>query len=256
MNKEKKMIKILYAGDFAFINHTYVKGQNSWTSGQAFDERRFLMDTLAKDSEFDAEYLPTPYVSEKFPKTREEISKYDVILISDVGTDTLLLYPDLFKIPMGENRLKLIDGFARNGGGVMAVGGWMSFGGMMGQGKYHGTLMEDIFDIDVSPFDDRVEVPEGMTFNPVVPDHPLNKDVGWESSPLLFLGYNRFKARKQENVVSEYDGDPMMVARDYGKGRTLAFASDLAPHWGTGFVRWDNYLKFWQQCIRWLARRE
>jgi len=249
------MIKILYAGDYALITHNYVKGQNSWTSGQVFDERHFLMDVLAKDPEFEAEYLPTPYVSEKFPQTADEFSKYDVILLSDVGTDTLLLYPDIFKIPMGENRLKLLDAYVKNGGGFMAVGGWMSFGGQMGQGKYHGTLMEDILDIDASPFDDRVEVPEGLTYNPTAPEHPLVKDIGWENSPLLFLGYNRFKARTQENVIAEHNGDPMMVARDYGKGRTLAFASDLAPHWGQGFVNWDKNLLFWKKCIRWLANK-
>ncbi len=249
------MIKILYAGDYALISHTYIKGMNSWTSGEAFDERNFLLEPMKADTELEINYLPTPYISKDFPCTKEELGKYDVVMISDVGTDTLLLYPDIFKIPMGENRLKLISEYVKEGGGFMAVGGWMSFGGKMGQGKFHGTLLEDVLNINCSPYDDRVEVPEGLKYNPVKAEHPLIEGMDWDKSPLLFLGYNQFEARDKDGVIAEWNGDPMMVVNKYGKGRTLAFASDLAPHWGQGFVEWDNYTRFWSKCFRWLANR-
>ncbi len=247
------MIKVLYAGDYALITHTYIKGMNSWTSGQAFDERHFLMDVFDKIDGVEAEYMPTPYISECFPSTLEDMKKYDVIIISDVGTDTLLMYPDIFKIPMGENRLKLLSEYVKSGGGLMCVGGWMSYGGQMGQGKYHNTLMEDILDIEASPYDDRMEIPEGFKYDPVKMDHPLIKGLDWDNAPLLFLGYNKFKARNNEKVIAEWNGDPMMVVNEYGKGKTLAFASDLAPHWGQGFVHWENNQKFWDTCLHYLS---
>jgi uncharacterized membrane protein len=250
-----KMIKILYAGDYALITHTYVKGMNSWTSGQAFDERHFVMDVLDSIDGFKAEYLPTPYVSERFPSTLEEMQQYDVIIISDVGTDTILMYPDIFKIPMGENRLELLSQYVNGGGGLMAVGGWMSFGGQMGQAKYHGTKLEEILGINASPYDDRVEVPEGLTYNPIKKDHPLIKGLDWDKSPLLFLGYNRFTAKNPDNIIAEWNGDPMMVVNNYGKGRTLSFASDIAPHWGQGFVEWENNHKFWEKTLKYLANK-
>ena len=249
------MIKILYAGDYALISHTYIKGMNSWTSGQAFDERAYFLDALREDGELAIDYLPTPYISRDFPSTPEALKKYDAVILSDVGTDTLLLYPDIFKIPMGANRLHLLADYVKEGGGFAAIGGWMSFGGQMGQGKYHGTVLEDILNVNASPYDDRVEVPEGFRYNPVKNDHPLIKDMGWEKSPLLFLGYNRFEARDSQGVLAEYNGDPMIVANRFGKGNTMAFASDLAPHWGQGFVSWENYSKFWGTCCRWLAGR-
>lgn len=249
------MIKILYAGDYALISHTYIKGMNSWTSGQAFDERHFVMDVLTSIDGFEAEYLPTPYVSERFPSTLEEMKKYDVIILSDVGTDTLLLYPDIFKIPMGNNRIELLSQFVKEGGGFMAVGGWMSFGGQMGQAKYHGTKLEEILGINASPYDDRMEIPEGLSFKPVKPEHPLIKGLDWDKSPLLFLGYNKFSAKDQDAVIAEWNGDPMMVVNEYGKGRTLAFASDIAPHWGQGFVTWKNNRNFWEQAMHYLANK-
>ena len=249
------MIRVLYAGDYALISTTFLKGMNSFSYGEAFDEREFLLEPLKSDTELSIDYLPTPYVSKNFPSTYEALKKYDVVLISDLGTDTILMYPDRFKIPMGPNRLKLLEEYVSKGGGFAAVGGWMAFGGQMGQAKYHGTVLEKILNISVSPFDDRVEVPEGLKFNPVQADHPLVKDMEWESSSLLFLGYNRFKANDPKSVIAEWDGDPMMVAGQYGWGRTLAFASDLAPHWGQGFIKWKNYAKFWSKCFRWLAQK-
>ena len=249
------MINVLYAGDYALISTTFYKGMNSFAFAELFDEREFLLEPLKAYDDLNITYLPTPRVSKDFPSTMEEISKYDVVLISDLGTDTILMYPDRFKVPMGPNRLKLIEEYVKNGGGFAAVGGWMAFGGQMGQAKYHNTVLEDIMDINASPFDDRVEVPEGLKFNPVKADHPLIDGMEWESSPLLFLGYNRFEARNKDNIIAEWDGDPMMVVNQYGKGRALAFASDLAPHWGTGFVKWENYAKFWSTCFRWLANK-
>jgi uncharacterized membrane protein len=249
------MTKVLYAGDYVIIHHTYLKGKNAFTFGEVFDERRFLLDPLKKYGDIEVDYLPTMLVSEQFPSTPEEISKYDVIIISDVGTDTLLLYPDMFKIPMGPNRLNLIEQYVKQGGGFVLVGGWMAFGGQMGQGKYHKTIIEDVLNINVSPYDDRVEVPEGFKFNITQPNHPLNRDMDWDNAPLLFLGYNRFEARDKEGIIAEWNGDPMMVANQYGKGRALAFASDLAPHWAQGFVNWEEYGKFWNTCIQWLAKK-
>jgi uncharacterized membrane protein len=249
------MVKILYAGDYALITHTYVKGMNSWTSGEAFDERHFVMDVLNSIEGFETEYMPTPYISRNFPQTLEEMKQYDVIIISDVGTDTLLMYPDIFKIPMGPNRLELLAQYVKDGGGLMTVGGWMSYGGQMGQGKYHKTKLEEILDIEASPYDDRVEVPEGLRYNPVAPDHPLIKGLEWDTSPLLFLGYNRFKANDPDKVIAEWNGDPMLVVNTYGKGRTVAFASDIAPHWGQGFVNWKNNRLFWETTMKYLARK-
>jgi len=47
----------------------------------------------------------------------------------------------------------------------------------------------------------------------------------------------------------------MIVVWHYGKGRAMAFASDIAPHWGSGFQNWKYYEQFWNQALEWLASR-
>jgi hypothetical protein len=48
---------------------------------------------------------------------------------------------------------------------------------------------------------------------------------------------------------------PLLVSRDYGEGRVLAFAGDSTWRWSMrGYP--DEHRRFWRQLILWLARRE
>jgi uncharacterized membrane protein len=97
-----------------------------------------------------------------------------------------------------------------------------------------------------------MEVPEG--FNPVVvAEHPLL--AGLPKEWPYFLGYNQLKARPEATVVMATEtGDPFLAVREFGQGRSAAFASDCAPHWGsTEFYDWEHYGRFWTQLVRWLA---
>jgi len=56
-------------------------------------------------------------------------------------------------------------------------------------------------------------------------------------------------------LLQNLTGDPLIVVWNYGKGRSMAFASDIAPHWGAGFEQWKFYEQFWDQALNWLASR-
>ena len=54
-------------------------------------------------------------------------------------------------------------------------------------------------------------------------------------------------ARRACEVIATWADscDPMFAAGQFGKGRSLAYTSDPAPHWGCNFVYWDQYAKLW-----------
>jgi len=67
-----------------------------------------------------------------FPNSMEEIEKYDVVILSDIGSDTLLLHPDTFlHSKPTPDRLKLITGDPRNSwiGIIMILYGLIWFNG-------------------------------------------------------------------------------------------------------------------------------
>jgi len=55
--------------------------------------------------------MPNHVALTSFPKTIEEINQYDAVILSDCGKNTLQLYPDMFTIPMGPDRLDVIKEF-------------------------------------------------------------------------------------------------------------------------------------------------
>ena len=84
----------------------------------------------------------------------------------------------------------------------------------------------------------------------------LSGEKGIEGSWPWFLGYNKIKAKKEADEIAVIDGeDTFMAAMEYGKGRTFAFASDCAMHWGSKeFLAWDGYQKLIPNIFRWLAK--
>lgn len=247
------MLNVFYCGDQVMLITTYVKGMNSWTDGIVHDESSHLRKALESDPEINLTYLPTSEVQRNFPKP-DELNKYDVILFSDVGTDTVIMYEDRFNnCPMGPDRLGALKNWTKNGGGFCGVGGWLSFGGMFGMAKWHKTAVEEILPVTCYPYDDRVEISEGMVPSIIEKSHPLFNNVDFENAPPLFSGYNEIKAKAEGTVLAEYNGDPIIVTGNYGKGRTLAFATDPAPHWGRGMVEWGDYKQFWVNVVKWLG---
>ena len=84
--------------------------------------------------------------------------------------------------------------------------------------------------------------------------HPITQGLDWDGDYLL-LGYNRVRSKSEAVVLADYAGDPQIVVADIGAGRSMAFASDVAPHWGGSFVHWPDYATFWTRAVRWLARQ-
>ena len=206
-------------------------------------------------SDVEITHIPNHLVLGTFPQTLEQLSNFDVVIISDCGRNTLTLYPEMFTVPMGPDRVQLIADYVRDGGALIMAGGWVSFQGFQGKGNYHGSAIEEVLPVNMSETDDRVETPQGVRPKILKPDHPILKGIPNEWP--AFLGYQRVFPKENADVlatIGEQD-DPFIVVGEYGKGKSLAFTSDLAPHWGTDFVKWEYYGQFWYQAINWLIEK-
>ncbi len=49
-------------------------------------------------------------------------------------------------------------------------------------------------------------------------------------------------------------GHPLLVTGEFGKGRTVAWTSDIGPHWVPNeFVAWPGYATLWKNILRWVS---
>jgi len=202
-------------------------------------------------------YMKAHEAAEGFPFSQDGLAAYDVLMLSDIGANTLLLPPDVWlrgqRVP---NRLKLIESWVSGGGGLIMIGGYMTFQGIDGRGRWHRTPVERALPVDCLPHDDRVEMHEGATPETVAPDHPVLDGVpaDW---PYL-LGVNELTPKPGAEVIlrlpQDQGGLPLLVTGSHGKGRTLAWASDMSEHWlPTPFLDWPGYDRLFANMVRWAA---
>ena len=118
--------------------------------------------------------MPSHEAQRDFPQTPEGLAAFDAVILSDIGSNTLLLHPDTWiASKRTPNRLRSLKTYVENGGGLLMVGGYYSFQGINGGARYHGTPVEDVLPVDILPYDDRVEVPEGFTPEIKQNAHPI-----------------------------------------------------------------------------------
>ncbi|MDD2201493.1 MAG: glutamine amidotransferase [Firmicutes bacterium] len=252
MSSNGERLRVLLAGESWITWSLHVKGANIFT-GASYGEGSSPLKKAFEDNDIEFIHIPGHLVTTEFPFTPEELADYDVVMISDIGSDSFLLHPDTFvHSKTTPNRLKSIEEYVRAGGGFCMIGGYMSFAGIEGRARYGETPIEDILPVSIRGWDDRVEAPEGVVPEPVSTEHPILKGIHGQWPHLL--GYNRVVPKDSGKVLAKCGNDPLLVIGEYGKGRTAAFATDCSPHWATPeFVAWDAYPKLWTQLAAWLA---
>jgi uncharacterized membrane protein len=197
----------------------------------------------------------------KIPKTWRKPGRYGVILLSDYRHSSFTVC----------SREWLTCEVTQRGTGLIMIGGWASFTGLVG--GYAGTALERLLPVHCVPGDDRVNWAAGSVVSGV-------------ANPPIVCGYHRAIPKKgSQTLLSLRDlkfsngrpqlgrPHPLLVTGFSGEGRTAAFLTDCAPHWAGGLVDWgrkrvtvrvnaaistevgDTYLKFFSQLIRWAGKK-
>lgn len=248
------MKKILLAGESWMSFTTHVKGFDSFTTSVYETGEKWLKEALEKGG-YEVEFLPNHLAMDGFPFTMEELSRYAAVILSDIGANTLLLPTVTFgKSQKMPNRTRILRDYVLEGGGLLMVGGYMTFSGIDGKGKWHDTPVQEVLPVEVLTVDDRMEHCEGVT--PVM----TAKHKALEGLPEEFpqvLGYNKTLAKPGAFVAAEVEGDPFVAFAEYGKGRSAVCTTDCAPHWAPPeFCEWEYYDKMWQGIVGWLTKKE
>jgi len=188
----------------------------------------------------------------------------------------LIILQDFEYLPYGiGDYLENIRSYVDGGGGLAMLGGAASFS----SGGYYGTPVAAALPVELyGPFDSGAVI-DTQKFTPQLTDagemHPVtslrysaaDNVATWKSLPTL-EGVNLVAGAKPDATVlalhpklKTKGGKPMpvIVAGDYGKGRSLAVTTDTVWKWG--FVAsaraGDNgrqYTKFWENAMRWLIQ--
>lgn len=195
----------------------------------------------------------------------EQLPSFDVIVLQNFEY-----------LPYGlGDYLENIRSYVEGGGGLAMLGGAQSFS----SGGYFGTPVAAALPVELyGPFDstpllDTKEFQPQLTaagqVHPVTslrysasdnlavwkslpPLEGVNMIVGAKSDATVLATHPKLKAKNGKPL-------PVIVAGDYGNGRTLAFTTDSLWRWGfiAAARAGDNgrhYTKLWESSIRWLIQ--
>jgi hypothetical protein len=226
-------------------------------------EQRFLRRVLASspDMQVDFHWIDSSR-RDRWPENlgRTLAADYDVFLIGDLDSAALRA-----------EDLRTILGKVNAGAGIGLLGGFHAFEAGGWASSALGPLVP--FEADRlarQPFDGPVR--EGLHLpGPLrmVPDKRFGNvsilrlgaseqdtRAAWEALPPL-AGASRIGrlTPAAKTLAGTADDQPLLVAREYGEGRVLAFAADSTWRWvmqGAG----EQHRRFWRQLVLWLAKQD
>jgi len=246
------MARVLIAGESWTTTSIHVKGFDSFTT-VAYEEGVGALRDALLAAGHDVTFMPNHVAAVDFPHSVDGLRAWDVVLLSDIGSNTLLIPPATFaRFEAKPNRLVAVREWVRGGGGFGMIGGYLSFQGIEAKANYRGTAVAEVLPVELEDGDDRVESPDDAEPALTGEEHPVVDGLPprWPA----ILGYQRAAARPSGAVLARVGSDPLLVTGAFGDGRTLAYMTDIGPHWAPpAFVAWDGYARLWDQAVRWLA---
>lgn len=246
------MTRVLLAGESWISQATHFKGFDSFTS-VTFHSGADAFIAAAAAQGIEVEQMYAHDVPQKFPRTSEALSAYDVIILSDIGANSFVLPPETW---LGgrpsDNPLVSLAEWTRAGGGLMMAGGYLSFQGFQARANFARSPLADVLPVTMLDCDDRAEVPQGGVCTVTAPEHAVGQAWRGDAPPLL--GYNIVTARPDAEVVAKVNDDVLVATMHVGSGRSLVWTSDIGPHWcPEEFLKWEGFSPVVGAMLRWLG---
>ena len=179
-----------------------------------------------------------------FPSYEEELSSYDVIILSDVNFPSLKHYG-----------LNVISSFVEDGGSLIVLGGPFTYG----KGSYDGTRFLDLLPVELAGKADIKWHKEGLPLS-IVDEHKRHvvvKGFHISESPMVFW-IHEAKPKPGASVLLNAGERPALVTGRYGKGRIAAFLvtpMGEAPEGKKAFWETEDWKQILQNTLRWLGTR-
>jgi uncharacterized membrane protein len=250
------MTRVLLVGESWVSAATHHKGFDLFHSVTAHSGAEPLLAAL-HGTGVDVTHMTAEAAAEGFPFDLEGLSRWDVVVLSDVGSNTFLLPPAVWlRSETRPNRLRVLRDWVAAGGGLLMCGGYLSFQGIDGRARWRRTPVEDALPVTCHPWDDRLEMPEGAEAEVLMGDHAVLAGMDGAWPPVL--GANEVVAKDGAQVLArlpvDQGGHPLLVLGTHGQGRTAAWTSDIGPHWlSPAFCAWNGYGRLWTNLLGWLA---
>lgn len=255
----------------AKLNVLYFEGRPRW-------EYTFLKRTLERDPDIDAAFtiMSKKNTSESllrnndgyypnanrtqvthFPKTRDELFKYDVLILGDLTAEHI----------NSAQQQAIVDFVEQRGKAVI----FLPSQNALGVDGFRNTELARILPIQI-PSNGCIEqdgefslkLTQSGMFHPIMQltDTIERNTEMWQNLPALSCAYSRFQLRAgATTLIAKQSGQPILIFQRVGLGKSLLFAAEGIWNWHFGVNSYKGttyqnvYPRFWAQTLRWMAQQ-
>jgi uncharacterized membrane protein len=183
--------------------------------------------------------------------------QYDAIILGDVTAEQVRA--------IDPQALTSIEKQVKAGAGLLMMGGYASFGP-----TWKGTPLELLSPVELGGRE-QIEPATGIKMVPTddglrlfsyvmqLGEKTEDSKRAWARLKEL-QGINQLTLPPDRTLINVLatspGGDPILVSKNYGKGRVLAFAGDTTHRWITKPEFQALHARFWRQMISWLGKQD
>ena len=200
----------------------------------------------------------TAGVIQRFPETREELSKYDVLIFGELTAEHLTAVQQRLIVEFVETEghavvfLPSRNALGRHGLGTTELARLL-------------PVSIPMTGCEMSEAEFNVQLTQIGTFHPMLQlssaNLALNRNTAlWRNLPALSRLFRGFQLRGGASVLLESgEGEPVMIFQRVGLGKSLLFAAEGLWNWGFGVSNFKDaryltlYPQFWAQALRWMG---
>lgn len=256
----------------AKLNVLYFEGRPRW-------DYTFLKRTLERDPDIESTftilskktnsesilhqnngYYPqdsTSTQSSRFPESRDELLKNDVLILGDLSVEHLNT----------SQQQAIVDFVEQFGKAVI----FLPSHNALGPNGFRNTRLAQILPIQI-PSDGcleqtgefSLELTQTGMFHPILQltDTLDGNKKMWGNLPSLTRSYRRFQLRAgATTLITNQSGAPILIFQRVGLGKSLLFSAEGIWNWHFGVNAFKAstyqsvYPRFWAQTLRWMAQQ-
>ncbi len=201
----------------------------------------------------------TAAVIQRFPETREELSKYDVLIFGELTAEHLTAVQQRLIVEFVETEGRAViflpsrNALSRHGLGTTELARLL-------------PVSIPVTGCEMSEAEFNVQLTQTGTFHPMLQLSSANKlalnrnAALWRNLPALSRLFRGFQLRGGASVLLDSGkGEPVMIFQRTGLGKSLLFTAEGLWNWGFGVSNFKDaryltlYPQFWAQALRWMG---
>ncbi len=241
--------------EYAFLKRTLERDPNIEATFAVLSKKARSDSILARNDGYYPQNLKTQLL--QFPKTREQLFKYDVLILGDLSAEHLTV---------GQQQA-IVDFVEQRGKAVI----FLPSRSALGINGFRDTQLARILPIQIplngcqtQEAEFSLDLTQAGRFHPMLQltDNLERNTEIWQNLPALSRIFRGFQLRAgATTLIKKQNGEPVLIFQRVGLGKSLLLTAEGIWNWDFGVNAFKGttyqtvYPRFWAQVLRWMSQQ-